>query len=731
MAWAVAYFVIGAYQSLFFKNKLAVPRFLFIRLSDNFFLRDERGKKAFSTMKRTFLMVFAVFLSIVGCSKYDDTDIRNDVDGLKDRVAALERLCQQMNTNIGAMQTLVEALQNNDYISDVSTVEENGREIGYKITFNKRGVVIIYHGDTGDTGSSGITPIIGVKQDTDGLFYWTQKIGEAEATWILDTKGNKVLAVGKDGVNGQTPYIGTNGNWWIGTTDTGIKAQGEQGPAGNDGQTPHIGTNGNWWIGTTDTGIKAQGEQGPAGKDGITPQLEIKDGRWRLSVDNGKNWTDLGPAKGDSGDTGAQGPAGKDGDSFFKSVVLENGYVTITLNDSDIDPTVFKIPMYSNISFTLTEGYDIRINSATKNIQLNYILAGGSENASVKALAQDGYRAVTRKTDATSGWIGIIVPDNPMGTELLIFVSDGGMTILQTVKITVTDALGNDFNNVVEASELVNIPQTIRDTITVLKVTGAMQEADIEFLREKLPWITHLDMSEAVISKLPDYAFSGGATSYNGYINGQQKAIAPVKTLKSIVLPQSLEEIGKCAFIGCINLKDTIVIPDNVKIIGDYAFHTPLNENGYGLLEYNCQFLIKLGASIETIGKMVFNNCTFVSTKKKLYNAAFSIPSYTIQGLILENITSIGDRAFWGFRFCDNSQSILFGKNIRTIGNWAFENYMMDSTSLDVYFQARIPPTKSSNSFHALSGEVFYVPSGRKEAYELAGYNKAQENKYL
>lgn len=651
-------------------------------------------------MKRTFLMVFAVFLSIVGCSKYDDTDIRNDVDGLKDRVAALERLCQQMNANIGAMQTLVEALQNNDYISDVSTVEENGREIGYKITFNKRGVVIIYHGDKGDTGSSGITPIIGVKQDTDGLFYWTQKIGEAEATWILDTKGNKVLAVGKDGVNGQTPYIGTNGNWWIGTTDTGIKAQ---------------------------------GEQGPAGKDGITPQLEIKDGRWRLSVDNGKNWTDLGPAKGDTGDTGAQGPAGKDGDSFFKSVVLENGYVTITLNDSDIDPTVFKIPMYSNISFTLTEGYDIRINSATKNIQLNYILAGGSENASVKALAQDGYRAVTRKTDATSGWIGIIVPDNPMGTELLIFVSDGGMTILQTVKITVTDAPGNDFNNVVEASELVNIPQTIRDTITVLKVTGAMQEADIEFLREKLPWITHLDMSEAVISKLPDYAFSGGATSYNnGYINGQQKAIAPVKTLKSIVLPQSLEEIGKCAFIGCINLKDTIVIPDNVKIIGDYAFHTPLDEHGYGLLGYNCQFLIKLGASIETIGIKAFNNCTFVSTEKKLYNAAFPYSSYTIRGLILENITSIGDRAFHGFRFCDNSLSILFGKNIRTIGNEAFSTSFFKGGYVN--FQARIPPTKSSNSFDTstiLGIEVFRVPSGRKEAYELAGYNKVQENEYL
>ena len=28
---------------------------------------------------------------------------------------------------------------------------------------------------------------------------------------------------------------------------------------------PHIGNNGNWWIGTTDTGIKAQGEKGVNG----------------------------------------------------------------------------------------------------------------------------------------------------------------------------------------------------------------------------------------------------------------------------------------------------------------------------------------------------------------------------------------------------------------------------------------------------------------------------------
>lgn len=31
---------------------------------------------------------------------------------------------------------------------------------------------------------------------------------------------------------------------------------------GADGITPHIGANGNWYIGETDTGVKAKGENG-------------------------------------------------------------------------------------------------------------------------------------------------------------------------------------------------------------------------------------------------------------------------------------------------------------------------------------------------------------------------------------------------------------------------------------------------------------------------------------
>ena len=46
-------------------------------------------------------------------------------------------------------------------------------------------------------------------------------------------------------------------------TACGVGAQGEKGEKGDkgdtgeSGQTPYIGTNGNWWIGETDTGVAA------------------------------------------------------------------------------------------------------------------------------------------------------------------------------------------------------------------------------------------------------------------------------------------------------------------------------------------------------------------------------------------------------------------------------------------------------------------------------------------
>ena len=90
---------------------------------------------------------------------------------------------------------------------------------------------------------------------------------------------------GKDGRDGRTPSVGLNGNWWIGSMDTGVKAVGTDGRDGVDGKngadglTPAIGENGNWWIGDTDTGVKAGGADGKDGTDGLTPTIG-ENGNW-------------------------------------------------------------------------------------------------------------------------------------------------------------------------------------------------------------------------------------------------------------------------------------------------------------------------------------------------------------------------------------------------------------------------------------------------------------------
>lgn len=111
-----------------------------------------------------------------------------------------------------------------------------------------------------------------------------------------------------------------------GTTSTFNVRNGTNGKAGDDGITPHIGSNGNWYIGSTDTGVKAQGEQGEPGKDGANG----KDGvsathSWNgttltITSDSGTSSADLKGARGDKGDTGATGAAGKDGKTPVRGI---------------------------------------------------------------------------------------------------------------------------------------------------------------------------------------------------------------------------------------------------------------------------------------------------------------------------------------------------------------------------------------------------------------------------
>ena len=238
---------------------------------------------------------------MVSC--YNDSLIWDTIHNHETRISELELKCREMNVNISSLSQIIEALQENDYVTSISEVVEDGEVVGYKITFSKSGSIFIYHGRNGKDGQDGedgedgangsggkdgYTPKIGVAKDIDGVYYWT-----LDGEWLLDENGEKIPTTGKDGQDGKD---------------------------GVDGE---------------------DGEDGKDGKDGITPKLKIEDDYWYISYDDGISWHVLGKAVGEDG---ADGKDGIDGDSFFNSVTKDDNNVYLTLADG----TVITIPLASS-----------------------------------------------------------------------------------------------------------------------------------------------------------------------------------------------------------------------------------------------------------------------------------------------------------------------------------------------------------------------------------------------
>ena len=170
-------------------------------------------------------------------------------------------------------------------------------------------------------------------------------IGSNGNWWVggTDTGVKAAGDDGKPGKDGETPYIGENGNWWIGFTDTKVKAagtDGKDGAKGEDGETPYIGENGNWWIGETDTGVKAagtDGTNGTNGADGLTPSIGENGNWWIGATDTGVKAAATDGADGKDGADGTNGVDGrtpqlKIGDDNLWYVSYDNGQNWESLN---------------------------------------------------------------------------------------------------------------------------------------------------------------------------------------------------------------------------------------------------------------------------------------------------------------------------------------------------------------------------------------------------------------
>ena len=285
-------------------------------------------------MKKRFVLVLITMLAL-SCNKFDESAIWNKLNDHEGRIAYLEEACKTVNTNIVTLQTIVTALEANDYIINASPLVTGD---GYTFTFKSGKSVVVYDGEDGVDGTDGkdgvngkdgVTPVISVMKDVDGIYYWT-----VNNQWLL-INGEKVRASAIDGKDGENGTDGTNG------------------------------------VNGTD------------GKDGITPKFKIQDDYWYISYDNGNSWDKLGKA------SGSNGLNGDDGDSFFKGVSMSDGFVQFTLNDEN--ETIIKVPylMEDTLVFVSEKPGDVKtkLTNQQKRSVVHLIVEGYIDGADVRYIA--------------------------------------------------------------------------------------------------------------------------------------------------------------------------------------------------------------------------------------------------------------------------------------------------------------------------------------------------------
>ena len=201
-----------------------------------------------------------------------------------------------------------------------------------------------------------------------------------------------------------------------------------------------------------------------------------------------------------------------------------------------------------------------------------------------------------------------------------------------------------------------------------------------------------------VNGKVPDGFFA----NLKGSVDENGKPIAvPAERwadLTEVVIKDSVTEIGKDVFQGCVGLTK-VTIPDSVKKIGTWSF-------------YMCKGLknVDIPANME-IGDSSFRQ----SGLEQVTVSGGSVGNYAFHRIdnlekISINCETIGEEAFSG---CDYLTDITLGENVKTLGDKAF--YTCDALE-----RVEIPSTVTD-----IGEKTFYSCPALKEAIIRAGTVKA------
>ena len=577
-------------------------------------------------------MVCACMFGLSSCGDdYDDSELRGGIKNLEGRITALEEWQKSVNTDIRSLQSLVAALEDKDYVTAVTPLEDG---TGYVISFLKSGNVTIKNGEQGEKGEDGTTPVISVKQDSDGKHYWT-----VNGEWLLDN-GNKM------------PVTGEKGD------------KGDNGVSGSDGLTPYIGDNGNWWIGTSDTGVKAQGDAIFA-KDGIDYTSDLDNVIFTLA-----DGTKITLPR-----TSALTVGFESYETFMLTPTTNviNIVLPETLKEEDYTALVAEVKNEAGV------GMDFQTRAASSPWQVKL-----TEPTFTNGKYQNNAKVTVTATGANNGdkaILKITLIDN-RGKEI------SASRVLEYFNGVIVDISAGELSNVLSGITLTNI--------NALKVTGTLNETDFKYIRENLTALEVLDLSGTNMTVFPNRAlafYHGENTTLKevilpeGLISIEEAAFAHCTALEKLNVPSTVNTLGRwilentkvtsftipqgvtaipasCFYGSAIT---TINIPSSVKTIDNFAFQdAKLTE-------------VVIPSSVTSIGEWAFgcnnDNPTLQSVIieadiTEIPNCCFYLQTKLTSLSLPEGITAIGDDAFCGCKI----SSLTLPSSLKTIGARAFSN---------------------------------------------------------